>query len=228
MFKWQQVPSSFLDLLNNLTDLDNSVVWIISNHPPISRSSSPFTFGDFPNSPITIGVTFTFIFSVLERSLGTHPSLCYLLLCSVIYLVFAESTIRQVCSIRLSWLIVSFLSPHNQDLLFCCVLSIFALTSLVLMAFICAAIRRDSVSLFMFLFLSHIQVFSCEISLVCRLIYSCTCFSFHFYFLVIVVLLMLVLSVSILVAIISPSLFLFIDAIFHAGHCFSFSFSWYM
>ena len=47
----------------------------------------------------------------------------------------------------LMWLIVSSISPHNQHLLFCCVLSILALIWLVLMALFCAAIKRDSVSL---------------------------------------------------------------------------------
>ena len=46
------------------------------------------------------------------------------------------------------WLIVSSLSPHSLYLLFCCVLSILALIRLVLMALSCAAIRRDSVSLY--------------------------------------------------------------------------------
>ena len=63
------------------------------------------------------------------------------------------------------WLIVSLLSPHYLHLLFCRVLSILALTMLVLMALFCVAIRRDSVYLLRFPFLSHIQVFPCEISL---------------------------------------------------------------
>ena len=46
------------------------------------------------------------------------------------------------------WLIVSALSPHNLHSLFCCLSSIFASTQLVLMALFCAALRRDSVSLF--------------------------------------------------------------------------------
>ena len=41
------------------------------------------------------------------------------------------------------WLIVSFLSPHNLHLLFCWVLSLLALISLVLMVLFCVAIRRD-------------------------------------------------------------------------------------
>ena len=97
------------------------------------------------------------------------------------------------------WLIVSFLSQHNLHLLFCCVLSLLALTYLVLMALFCAAIRRDSVSLFRFPFLSHVQVFSWEISLVCRLKYSYNCFCF----LVIFVFLMIVWTVWFLRAVIS-------------------------
>ena len=49
------------------------------------------------------------------------------------------------------WLIVSSLSLHNLHLLFCCVLSIFALTELVLLTLFCAAIRRESISLLKFL-----------------------------------------------------------------------------
>ena len=64
------------------------------------------------------------------------------------------------------WLIVSSLSLHNLYLLFCCVLSIFTLTLFVLMALFCAAVRRDSVFLERFLFLSHVQIFSCEIPFV--------------------------------------------------------------
>ena len=67
------------------------------------------------------------------------------------------------------WLIVSSLSPHSLHLLFCCVLSILALIWLVLMALSCAAIRRDSVSLLKFPFLSQVQVFWCEILFIRRL-----------------------------------------------------------
>ena len=59
------------------------------------------------------------------------------------------------------WLIVSFLLPHSQHLLFCCVLSILAFIWLVLMALSCAANRRDSLSLLRFPFLSQVQVFWC-------------------------------------------------------------------
>ena len=65
-------------------------------------------------------------------------------------------------------LMVSSLSPYNLHLLFCCDLSILALISSVLMALFCAVIRRDSVSLFRCLFLSHIHVFSFAMLLVSR------------------------------------------------------------
>ena len=63
---------------------------------------------------------------------------------------------------------------------------------LVLIALFCVAIRRDSVSLLRFLFLSQVQVFSFEISLFWRSKCPFSCFSYHFCFLIIFVLLMLV------------------------------------
>ena len=67
------------------------------------------------------------------------------------------------------WLIVSSLLPHSLHLLFCCVLSILALIWLVLMALSCAAIRRDSVSLLKFPFLSLVQILWCEMLFIRRL-----------------------------------------------------------
>ena len=62
-------------------------------------------------------------------------------------------------------------------------LSIFTLIKLVLLALFCVAIKRASVSLLRFPFLSPIQAFSCAMWPVCRLKYPCSCFSSHFYFL---------------------------------------------
>ena len=67
------------------------------------------------------------------------------------------------------WSMVSSLSPHSLHWLFYWVLSILALIWLVLMALSCDAIRRDSVSLWKFPFLSHVQVLSCEILFISRL-----------------------------------------------------------
>ena len=63
-------------------------------------------------------------------------------------------------------LIVSSLSSHSLHLLFYCVLSILALIWLVLMALSWAAIRRDSVSLLRFPFLSQVLVFWCEMFII--------------------------------------------------------------
>ena len=82
----------------------------------------------------------------------------------------------------LMWLVVSSLSSHNLHLLFCCILSILALIWLVLMAMFCAAIRRDSVYLLKFPFLSLVHVFSCKMMLISLLKRPCSCFSFQVFF----------------------------------------------
>ena len=98
----------------------------------------------------------------------------------------------------------TIVKKNVNNLLFFCVLSILTLIWLVLMVLFCAAIRRDSVSLLRFPFLSHVQVCSFEMSLVSHLKYLYSCFSSHFCFcfLVISVLLILMLSVLFLVAVI--------------------------
>ena len=80
-------------------------------------------------------------------------------------------TLSNLLHLLIMWLIVSSLSPHHLHLLFCCILSIFALIWLVLMVLFCAAIMRDSVSLLKFPFLSHLQVFSCEMLFIRHLKY---------------------------------------------------------
>ena len=102
------------------------------------------------------------------------------------------------------WLIVSSLSPHSLHLLFCCVLSILTLIWLVLMALSCAAIRRDSISLLRFPFLSQVQFFWFVILFIRRLKRLLSCFPSHFCFLVVVILSSIVLSVSFLMVVISP------------------------
>ena len=62
-------------------------------------------------------------------------------------------------------MIVSSLTPPKPHLLFCCVLSIFALILLVYKGLFCATIRKDSVSLLRFSFLIYVQVCLWEISL---------------------------------------------------------------
>ena len=108
------------------------------------------------------------------------------------------------------WLMVSSLSLHCLPLLFCCILSIVALIWLVLTVLFLAAIRRDSVSLLKFPFLSHVQVLSREMLFISRSKRPLSCFSSHFCFLAIVILLPIVLSVSFLMALISRLLLLFL------------------
>ena len=70
----------------------------------------------------------------------------------------------------LMWLMVSSLSPHSLHLLFCCILSYLALIWLVFMVLFCAAIRRDSVSLLKFSFLSHYRF--CHVRILLLLLLS--------------------------------------------------------
>ena len=101
-------------------------------------------------------------------------------------------------------LMVSSLSLHSLHLLFSCVLSILALIWLVLMALFCVTVKRDSVSLLKFPFLSHVHVLSSEMFFISRLKRPKSCFPSHFCFIVIVILLSIVLSVSFLMAVMSP------------------------
>ena len=102
-------------------------------------------------------------------------------------------------------MIVLSLSPHNLHLLFRCILSVLALTYLVLMALFCAAIWRDSISLLRFPFLCHVHVFLREMLLIYHLKCPYNCFSCYFCFLVIFVLLMFMLSVLFLLGVLRLS-----------------------
>ena len=133
------------------------------------------------------------------------------------------------------WLIVSFLSPHSQHVLFYWVLSIHTLIWLVLMALFGAAIRRDSVSLLKFPFLSQIQILSREMLFMSRLMLFFFLFFPRFCFLAIVILLSIVSSVSdgcnqssfVFSYIVFKSLYRRVNAMFDAGESSSSLFSWY-
>ena len=51
-------------ILSILTVLNNVVVYMVSTHPPASKSSSPFnnSFVTVSKAPITIGIIVTFMF----------------------------------------------------------------------------------------------------------------------------------------------------------------------
>ena len=98
---------------------------------------------------------------------------------------------------------VSSLSPHNLNLL--CIITF--RFNMINMALFCVAIRRDSVSLERFSFHSYVQVFWCEIWLVCLLKYPYSCFYSYFCFPVFVVALFVQMLLELLLAIVfSPSL----------------------
>ena len=57
-------PQVSRTLLSILTDLNNAVVWTVSTHPLISKSSSPLIHPSVTvtRAPITIGINVTFMF----------------------------------------------------------------------------------------------------------------------------------------------------------------------
>ena len=63
-FEWQQTSLISRTLLSSLTDFDNAVIWVVSTHPLISKSSSPRTnpLLTVRRAPITIVITITFMF----------------------------------------------------------------------------------------------------------------------------------------------------------------------
>ena len=145
-------------------------------------------------------------------------------LCLVLYSFWGN--LRQ--SLIMCLMILS-LSPHNRHLLFCCVLVILVSIWLVLMALFCGAIRRDSVSLLRFPFLSYVHVFSWEMLLI----------NVHrIVFLIIVVLLVLVSSVLFfggwnqsfptLLYVVFKSLYWCVYTVFISGKSSSSFFSWHI
>ena len=100
-----------------------------------------------------------------------------------------------ICCIRLFCDLWFHLCHHIAYICwgFFLVLSILALIWLILTALSCAAIRRDSVSLKVSFFFSHIQVLSREMLFISCLNRPQSCFPSHFYFLVMVILLSIVL-----------------------------------
>ena len=65
-------PQVFETLLSILGELNNAVVWMVSTHPVISKSSSPCTnpLVTVARAPITIGIIVTYIFHRFFNSLA--------------------------------------------------------------------------------------------------------------------------------------------------------------
>ena len=136
-------------------------------------------------APITIGIIVTFMF----HSFFQFSSKVEVLISLFIFFQFYSVVGRDIK-------VDSF-----ADFIFC-----FFVFLLIIMALFCAAIRKDSVFLLKFPFLSHVQVLSREMLFISRLKRPWNCFSSHFCFLVFVILLSIVLSVLFLMAVISPLL----------------------
>ena len=128
----------------------------------ISKSQRSM-FVSFPATDSGLCIYHLLLSSNLIFSLNSQRITLQIYLCLVSY-SFCASLLHSL----IMWMIVSFLSSHDLYLLICCVLSILALIWLVLMALFWVAIRRVSVSFISLLFCCHIQVFSSEMSLVCR------------------------------------------------------------
>ena len=70
VFHWSlsdsKSPQVSKTLLRILAVLNNAVVWMVSTHPPTSKSSSPFNrpLVTVLNAPIMIGIIITFMFHV--------------------------------------------------------------------------------------------------------------------------------------------------------------------
>ena len=73
---WQRVSRTLLSIL---TVLNNAVVWMVSTHPPSSKSSNPWhnPLVTIPKAPITIGIIVTFMFHSLFNSLTRSKYLSY-------------------------------------------------------------------------------------------------------------------------------------------------------
>ncbi len=92
-FEWQQVSRTLLSIL---AVLNNVVVWMVSTHPPTSKSSSLFNnpLVTVLNGTITIGIIVTFMFYSFFNSLpswGTYPSFHFL---SVLFCGYHPQTCR--------------------------------------------------------------------------------------------------------------------------------------
>ena len=148
-----------------LSVLGNAVVWIVFTRPPTSKSSRSWSLCEsFSRTGAGLCLYHLFVWSnwnFLHISQWiTLPTQSCLALYS-----FCANLLHSL----IIWLIVSSLSLHNLHLLVCFVLSILALIWFVLIALSCTAMRRDSVSLLRFPFLSQVLVFWCETLFIRRL-----------------------------------------------------------
>ena len=83
VFHWSlsdsKSPQVSRTLLSILAVLNNIVVWMVSTHPPTSKSPSPFSnpLVTIPKAPITIGIIVTFMFHSFFNSLARSRYLSF-------------------------------------------------------------------------------------------------------------------------------------------------------
>ena len=114
-------PQVSRTLLCILGDLNNAIVWMVSICPLTSKSSSPCTnpLVAVPSTPITIGVTITFMFRSFLSSLARSRKLSLFLLSFSFTLWLARTakfTVQQVLFIIIiTIIIILFMSfPHQH------------------------------------------------------------------------------------------------------------------
>ena len=83
VFHWSlsdsKSPQVSRTLLSILAVLNNAVVWMVSTRPPTSKFSSPFNnlFVTVPKTPMTIGISVTFMFYSFFNSLARSRYLSF-------------------------------------------------------------------------------------------------------------------------------------------------------
>ena len=96
--------------------LNNAVVWIVSTHPPTSKSSSPFSnpLVTVPNAPITIGIIVTCMF----HSFFQFPSKVVVLILLFTFFQFYSVVSRdsKVDSFASSLIIIIYLELFTSEL----------------------------------------------------------------------------------------------------------------
>ena len=72
-------PQVYRTLLSILTVLNNDIVWMVSTHPPTSKSFNPFNnpLVTVPKAPIMIGTIITFMFHSFSNSLARFRYLSF-------------------------------------------------------------------------------------------------------------------------------------------------------
>ena len=98
VFNWSlsdsNSPQVSRTLFSILTDLNSTVVWMVSTRPPISKSSSPriSPLVTVPSAPIIIGIPVTFMFYSFVGSLARSRNLFFF---SFISVLLCSQTERQ-------------------------------------------------------------------------------------------------------------------------------------